>query len=202
VGAPMIAPAGERDLAETILQVKITLSRVTKPPVWRRLQIPADRSLDEVHEVIQAAFGWQDCHLHVFEMNGEWFGPADPDLELDCADEREFMFAELMAAGDRVTYTYDFGDDWRHEIRLENRLDALPGVSYPVLVKAKGGCPPEDCGGAWGYENLKAVLTDPDAEGHREMCEWLGLDDAASFDPAAVDDETIRSRLAAIRLRR
>jgi hypothetical protein len=192
-------PAGAGHLGETILQVKITLSRVTKPPVWRRLQIPADRRLDEVHEIIQAAFGWQDCHLHVFEADGEWFGPADPDLELDCADERDFIFAELMAAGDRVTYIYDFGEDWRHEIRLENRLDVLPGVSYPVLVTAKGACPPEDCGGVWGYENLKAVLTDRDEEGHRETREWLGLADAAVFDPTAVDDETIRTRLATIR---
>lgn len=201
-GAPTIVPPpGGRDLAQAVLQVKVTLSRVTKPPVWRRLQIPADSRLDEVHEVIQAAFGWQDYHLHVFEVDGESFGPADPDLELDFADERELTFAELMTLGDRVTYTYDFGDDWRHEIRLEKLLDVLPEVDYPVLVTAKGACPPEDCGGVWGYENLKAVLTDPDHEGHREMCGWLGLDDATMFDPAAVDDETIRSRLAAIRPR-
>ncbi len=194
--------AAGSDLAGAVLQVKITLTRVTKPPVWRRLQIPAGLRLDHLHEVIQAAFGWQDYHLHVFEVGREQFGPADAELELDFADEHEITIAELVSeAGERVTYTYDFGDDWRHEILVEDVLEPLPGVGYPVLVTAKGACPPEDCGGVWGYEDLKSVLAGPDGEQRRELREWLGLEDAEAFDPTAVDLDLIRGRLAAVHIR-
>jgi len=183
---------------DTILQVKVTLARVTKPPVWRRLQLPAQTRLDQLHVIIQAAFGWEDSHLHVFEAGEERFGPRDPELEPDFADERRFTLADLVVAdGERITYTYDFGDDWQHLILPEKILAAEPDVDYPVLVTAKGACPPEDCGGAWGYADLKAVLNDPGDEGHQPLREWLGLADADVFDPTAVDVDAIRIRLRA-----
>ena len=177
-----------------IVQVKVKLLAVTKPPVWRRLQLRADTRLDQLHEIIQAALGWENYHMHVFSFGGEEFGI--PDRELGFSDERQVTLGELIDLGARFRYTYDFGDDWEHEIVVEDLLDADPDTHYPVLVAAKGACPPEDCGGPWGYANLKEILADPSHDEHPDMLEWLGLDNASEFDPAAVTTEDIDHELA------
>ena len=183
-----------------IVQIKIKLLGVAKPPVWRRLQLRADTRLDHLHEIIQAALGWENHHMHVFSFGDEEFGI--PDRELGFSDERQVTLGELIDLGARFRYTYDFGDDWEHEIVVEDLLDADPDTHYPILVAAKGACPPEDCGGPWGYANLKEILTDPDHDEHQDMLEWLGLDNASEFDPAAVTSEDIDYELAVTGARR
>jgi Plasmid pRiA4b ORF-3-like protein len=178
-----------------IVQIKIKLLGVSKPPVWRQLQLSADIRLDRLHEIIQTALGWENYHMHCFSSGGTEFGMPDP--ELGFTDERRTRLDELIGGiGDRLRYTYDFGDDWEHEIIVEHLLDPDPDLHYPVLVAAKGACPPEDCGGAWGYAELKEILADPDHEHHQEMLEWLGLDDASEFDPGAVPSDHIEHELA------
>jgi len=177
-----------------ILQVKVKLLGVSKPPVWRQLRLRADTHLDQLHEIIQAALGWENCHMHVFSIADEEFGVPDP--ELGFSDERQVTLGELVDVGARFRYTYDFGDDWQHEILVEDLLDPEPETHYPVLVAAKGACPPEDCGSAWGYANLKDILADPSHNEHQEMLDWLGLNDASDFDPAAIPTEDIGYQLA------
>jgi hypothetical protein len=173
-----------------IVQIKIKLLGVSKPPVWRRLQLRADTRLDHLHDIIVAAFGWQGYHMHVFTSGPEEFGVPDP--ELGHADERQISLGELIGAiGDRLRYTYDFGDDWEHEIVLEDLLDADPDTHYPLLAAAKGACPPEDCGGPWGYAELKDILADPSHEQHQQMLDWLGLDTPSAFDPNAIATDQI-----------
>ncbi len=165
-----------------IVQVKVKLLGVTKPPVWRRLQVRADTRLDQLHEIIQAALGWENYHMHVFSFAEKEFGMPDP--ELGFSDERRITLGELIAGpGDRLLYIYDFGDDWEHEITVESLLDATE-THYPVLVATKGACPPEDCGGPWGYAELKEILADPNHDEHQERLDWLGLNNANEFDPA------------------
>lgn len=158
------------------------------------MQLRADTHLDQLHEIIQAALGWENYHMHVFSFGEEEFGI--PDRELGFSDERQATLGELIDLGARFRYAYDFGDNWEHEILVEDLLDADPDTHYPVLVAAKGSCPPEDCGGPWGYANLRAILADPDHDEHQEMLEWLGLDNASEFDPAAVATENIDYELA------
>jgi pRiA4b ORF-3-like protein len=177
-----------------IVQIKVKLLGVARPPVWRRLQLRADTRLDHLHEILQAALGWENYHMHVFSFGDEEFG--NPDPELGFSDERQVTLGELTDLGARFRYTYDFGDDCEHEITVEDLLDADPDTHYPVLVAAKGARPPEDCGGRWGYANLKEILADPDHDEHQEMLEWLGLDNASEFDPAAVTTEDIDYELA------
>ena len=98
--------------------------------------------------------------------------------------------------GDRLRYIYDFGDDWQHEIVVEDLLDPDPETHYPALVAAKGACPPEDFGGPWGYADLKAILADPSHEQRQEMLDWLGLDNSSEFDPDAITTEQIEYELA------
>jgi Plasmid pRiA4b ORF-3-like protein len=180
---------------DVIVQIKIKLLGVTKPPVWRRLQVRADTRLDQLHQVIQAALGWENYHMHVFSLGEQRFGIPDP--ELGFSDERQVTLGELIAgAGDRFRYTYDFGDDWQHEILVEDLLDPDPETQYPILVAAKGACPPEDCGGPWGYANLRAILADPSHDQHQAMLEWLGLNDPSEFDPAAVAPNDLDYELA------
>jgi Plasmid pRiA4b ORF-3-like protein len=177
-----------------IVQIKVKLLGVAKPPVWRRLQLRADTRLDHLHEILQAALGWENYHMHVFSFGDEEFGDRDP--ELGFSDERQVTLGELIDLGARFRYTYDLGDDWEHEITVEDLLDADPDTHYPVLVAAKGACPPEDCGGPWGYANLKEILADPNHDEHQDMLEWLGLDNASEFNPAAVTTEEIDYELA------
>ncbi len=179
-----------------IVQIKVKLLGVTKPPVWRRVQLRADTRLDRLHEILQAALGWENYHLHAFSFGDEEFGPADPEFGLDFSDERYVTLGELTDLGARFRYTYDFGDNWEHEIHVEDLLDPDPDTRYPILVAAKGACPPEDCGGPWGYADLKAILADPNDEQHQEMLEWLGLENASAFDPAALHTNDLDYELA------
>lgn len=181
--------------SEQIFKLKITLLGVSKPPIWRRLLIPADISLERFHRVIQAAMGWEDYHMHVFSDGAVQYGVRDS--ELDHRDERTAALEGLLAkSGDRILYTYDFGDSWEHEIKLEDVLPADPAANYPVCLAGKGACPPEDCGGVWGYEHLREVLSDPAEEEHQDMLEWLGLGAASEFDPTSFDIEEINKSLA------
>jgi hypothetical protein len=187
---------GEPSQRDSVLQVKISLLGVSKPPVWRRLLVPADLRLDRLHGVIQAAMGWENYHMHVFADGAHRYGLAD--RELGHQDERKVTLGQLLKrARQRIRYTYDFGDDWEHEILLEGVLTAEPDMRYPVCVAGKGACPPEDCGGVWGYQDLRDALVDPAHERHEEMLEWLDLQTAAEFDPTRFDPEEVNGALGA-----
>jgi Plasmid pRiA4b ORF-3-like protein len=185
---PAVIPAGD------VCQLKITLRGVAKPPVWRRLAVPATLPLDLLHEVIQQAMGWEDGHLHMFSTPRRDYGSPDP--ELGHADEREVTVAEVLARpGATMLYTYDFGDGWEHDIVLEKVLPPDPVVGVSCLA-GKGACPPEDCGGAWGYASLKEALADPTHEEHEDLLDWLGLDSATDFDPARFSLDEVNAGLS------
>ena len=178
----------------SVLQLKLSLRGVSKPPVWRRLLVPADLRLDRLHDVIQTAMGWTDTHLHVFSTALGDYGVPDP--ELGFKNERNARLGQLLKQrGDRIRYAYDFGDGWEHDVVLEQRLDPDPEVPIPACLAGKGACPPEDCGGPWGYADLKQTLAEPDHEDHDAMVDWLGLDSADEFDPAACDVDEINEVL-------
>jgi len=167
-----------------VYQIKVSL-RGAKPPIWRRLELPADTSLAELHRIIQVAFGWEECHLHVFETAYGMFGVADPELG-HRAEAPVTLEQVAPGVGDRLQYIYDFGDDWAHEIVVEKQLDRRQ-VTYPQCTAGRRAAPPEDCGGIWGYEELIEVLSDPGHPEHSDRLEWLGLTSAADFQPARFD---------------
>ncbi len=178
----------------TILQVKIKLLGVSKPPVWRRLLVGGEIRLDELHGAIQVAMGWSDYHMHVFTTDAGDYGV--PDLELGFLDERRVTLSRVLPEpGDRIRYTYDFGDAWEHEIMLEKVLGADPEQLYPTCVTGKGACPPEDCGSVWGYARLREVLADPSDAEHASMLEWLELESGADFDAAAFEIDAVNDLL-------
>jgi Plasmid pRiA4b ORF-3-like protein len=169
-------------MARVIYQLKVTLEGVS-PPVWRRLLVPGGYTLDRLHRVIQCGMGWRDCHLHSFEAGGVQYGGPDPDSDLAVNDEMDFRLDQVAVKGDRMRYTYDFGDWWEHEIEVEDVTPADLEQRYPSCPAGAGACPPEDVGGLDGYAEFLDAISDPDHPEHAEMREWLGR----PFDPAAFD---------------
>lgn len=182
--------------AESVYQFKITLKGL-KPPIWRRIQVPGTYSFWDLHVAIQDSFGWLDCHLHNFEIinprtgESEEIGIPTEDLGgfVDMLAGWECEISKYFSGGNKkADYIYDFGDDWNHDVRLEKILPRDPKVKYPVCTGGKRACPPEDCGGVWGYEELLEIIMDSGHERHDEMMEWLDGD----FDPEHFDITKIR----------
>jgi hypothetical protein len=195
--APVPAPRGSRNggHAATVHRLKIGL-RGAKPPIWRRLEVPSRHTLDDIHGIIQQAFDWEGYHLWVFETPKGRYGVVDPELgHRSAAAVRLDQVAP--GGGDRIRYTYDFGDNWEHEIVVEDVLDAEPGVAYPRCLAGRRATPPEDCGGIWGYQYLLEILDDPAHPEHAERLEWLGLASADELDPATFDHAALNRALPA-----
>jgi hypothetical protein len=160
-----------------IYQIKVTLLG-TDPPIWRRLLVPADLTLERLHDVLQLAVGWEDCHMHEFRIGKQRFGKPDP-LERAfgrprTASERTArLFTVLDKARAKAVYTYDFGDGWDHEIVVEKCLTPEPGRAYPACLAGERHGPPEDCGGLPGFHDMLEAISDPRHEQHDEILEWL-----------------------------
>ena len=186
-------PVGQRrgtaKTGRTIYRVKISL-RGAKPPIWRRLELPSTGTLHNLHHAIQEAFGWQDRHTWVFQTPfGDYGLPGPgPGAGLGFRSAAATKLQDVAPrTGGRIRYTYDFGDGWEHDILVEDVVDAEPGVAYPRCLAGRRACPPEDCGGIWGYRELLEILADPDHEEHYDRLEWLGLDSADDFVQSAFD---------------
>ncbi len=166
-----------------IYQLRIDLKGI-RPPIWRRVLVPSDVSLDDLHEIIQAVMPWWDAHLHQFSDKWTQYGIPDDEDWFDVVDSRKIAVSEaLPTVGAKIEYEYDFGDSWIHQIRLEKILEPDPDVAYPVCIKGKRACPPEDCGGIYGYMEMLEALGDLKHPEHEAYLDWLGDDfDSEAFD--------------------
>jgi hypothetical protein len=193
-----------------IARIKVTLKGI-RPPIWRRLEVPVEMSMARLSDVVLAAFGWSNSHLHEFAVGGRRIGMPDPDdwqpplrlldwppadaaLDLDLTglppleDEATVDLVAALAGGLRkFTYTYDFGDDWKHLLAVEDVHAAEASHVYPRCIAGRRSAPPEDCGGVWGYEHLLEALADPGHEEHAELRERHPFFDPEEFDLAAAD---------------
>jgi hypothetical protein len=176
-------------------QFKITLQDV-KPVVWRRIQTPAGYTFWDLHVAIQDAMGWKDMHLHEFQI----LEPKKRELEaIGIPDDDDFSLAEVVPGWERsvanyfsgenpaATYVYDFGDDWKHELILEEAMPVVPHVESPVCLDGGGACPPEDCGGPNGYAEFLRAIKKPGSPRGGELLEWVG----GSFDPRCFDAKDV-----------
>ena len=175
-----------------IYQIKITLKDI-KPPVWRRLQVTNDTVLEKLHEIIQVAMGWGNYHLHQFIVGHTYYGEPDPDYGDDeMENENGVPISQLVSReGARFHYEYDFGDSWVHEILVEKILPMEKGTQYPVCIKGKRACPPEDVGGVWGYSEFLETIMNPKDPEYDDMVEWAGGD----FNPEIFDMDEVNKRL-------
>lgn len=201
VATPAPASAAPTCGSGGVFQLKVTL-RGTKPPVWRRVLIDGSSTLDHIHDVIQAAFGWWDYHLHDFEIDGTNYGVPDPDDDdwgLPTTDESDVRLDSVAGAGSRFLYRYDFGDNWRHDVVVEKVLPADATMTLPACVDGRRACPPEDCGGTGGFARLLEVLADPRHPEHGERLDWIGRPfDPATFDPSEFEENLRLAELAAL----
>ncbi|MEO0373899.1 MAG: plasmid pRiA4b ORF-3 family protein [Cyanobacteria bacterium P01_A01_bin.17] len=172
-----------------VYQLKITLQGL-EPLIWRKIQVTSGTTLAQLHSIIQAVMGWDGAHLHVFEVAGTSYGQTEldglDDLESDQVELRQVISGSTL----KFTYTYDFGDNWQHEILVEKVLSYNAEAPYPLCVEGQRACPPEDCGGTWGYTELLEVLKDPKNPEYEDRLEWAG-----PIDPEAFDLETVNKEL-------
>ena len=180
-----------------IYRLKVSLEG-TEPLVWRRLQVTGSASLGWLHAVIQVAMGWTNSHLHQFIVGKRLY--SDPSFGLDefeddprVLDENKTTILEIAPrARSAFVYEYDFGDSWDHRITVEKILDADPAEGrFAECLDGERACPPEDCGGVWGYEDLLKTIRNPKHEEYESMMEWLG----GKFNPEAFDRDKINKYL-------
>jgi hypothetical protein len=177
-------PASERVERDVVplYQLKITL-KGSHPPIWRRVVVRSDMSLHRLHGVIQRVMGWTDSHLHQFIVADTYYGTPEPEMmgfDRQTLSEKRYSVSEVAPAVKRsFVYEYDFGDGWQHKIVVEKILPPDPAFRHPACLAGANACPPEDCSGIGGYDELVEILAEPQHPEYESMKEWLGY----AFDP-------------------
>jgi hypothetical protein len=177
-----------------ICEIKIALIGI-EPAIWRRLQVPNSVTLNRLHQIVQVAMGWEDSHLHRFLLGKRERGPGYRPEVLD--EALTLLEAASSQQPKPIRYEYDFGDDWVHDVQVERAFAPESAVRYPRCVGGARQCPPEDCGGPGGYEELLATLQDKRHPAHKERLEWVGR----HFDPEVFDLELVNDRLGRLKIR-
>ncbi len=169
----------------------------SNPSIWRQIIVSANVNLHTFHRVLQVVMGWEDCHMHQFVVKGKYYGvPGDDDWgDVEINDEKKVALEDLLKkAKDKMIYEYDFGDGWIHEIKLEKIIDDETTVT-PVCLAGQRACPPEDCGGVYGYAEMLETLKDPDSEEYEDLKDWIGDD----FDPELFSIDRVNKLLKKIK---
>jgi hypothetical protein len=181
-----------------IYQLKITLMDL-RGLIWRRIQVQDTVNLAQLHKVLQIVMGWENSHLHRFTVDRrrhlETFDSFDNQHHHAPKVTLRLLFGEQDIKF--LYYEYDFGDGWIHEVCHEKAQPPLPGKFYPVCIGGERNCPPEDCGGPHGYQEMLRVLRDERDPDHASTVEWIGRD----FDPEAFDVDAINRRLRRVKIR-
>jgi len=182
-------------MEKSIFQLQISLKGF-KPKIWRRFLVPSDMLLSDLHKVIQLTMGWTNSHLHQFKKGKTFYSMKnenDPFPYLGSSkDYKKIRINNLLInEKDTIEYEYDFGDGWEHKIVLEKILPYNKETKLPICLAGKMNCPPEDCGGIYGYMDILEILKNPKHEEYENFIEWLGGD----FDPEAFDKDDINEYL-------
>jgi hypothetical protein len=186
--------AAWEDSLPSIHRLKIGLLGV-KPQVWRRIEVASDVKLSRLSRILLDGMGWSGLHLHQFVVGGASYGMPDPDFPSDMLDETQFTLASIApCVKDRFRLGYDFGDGWEHRIIVEDIAEAKPGVVYPRCTGGANACPPEDCGGPYGYLDILEALADPTAARNEEERGTIPDD----FDPAYFDLDEVNAHIQGI----
>ena len=159
-------------MSHTVYELDVRLREI-EPPIWRAVQLPGTSALEDVHFAIQAAMGWENSHLHAFRIGDAVYGMVDTDEEGDIKDEREIRLQDVVGEGGSFLYEYDFGDGWEHDVTV-SKVTQVAKEPRPRCVGGARACPPEDCGGTGGYQDLLEGLADPEHQDHEAAVEWAG----------------------------
>lgn len=187
-------------MTDQIARMRITIEDV-KPAIWRRIELPLSNSLKTLHLAIQAVMLFENDHLFRFDVGEASYGlPLDDDyMDPPTRDAANIRLAKLAQRGvTTFTYTYDFGDDWRHRIEIEGVFTADPATDYPRFVDGERRAPPEDVGGLPGFEEFLDAMAKPRHPSRKSMLQWYGR----PFDPADISRDEIQARMAKLTKRR
>ncbi|MCK6599734.1 MAG: plasmid pRiA4b ORF-3 family protein [Bdellovibrionaceae bacterium] len=154
-----------KSVAQTpkVYEFKVSLQG-TSPVVWRSFLAHEIIDLSELHMLIQMTMGWEARHPYEFKINGKSYGEIDSDFENDMIEAEGITFGEAIKSSKNFTYIYDFGDGWQHDVEIVSVLEHDSRMIYPVCIGGENACPPEDCGGPPGFEDLKKALAGKDCE--------------------------------------
>jgi hypothetical protein len=180
---------------ETVHRLKITLRKV-RPPVWRRIEVASDTTLGELSAMLEGVMGWYGGHLHAFDVDGTKYGTPNPDWPSDDLDENKYLLgAVLPTVGRKMGWDYDFGDNWQHAVLVEAIIPSDPKLDYPRCITGKRACPPDDCGGPWGYSAILEALRDPNYPDREDLLSMA----PPHFNPGAFNCEGAEFALRAPR---
>lgn len=178
-----------------IYQIQIALTR-SEPFIWRRLLIPSNLLLPDLHLIIQVSMGWENDHLYQFIKGKIFYSPEDDTEDVEYEDIK--ISDLLKKEKEKIVYEYDFGDSWVHDVILEKILPDDKKLKSSICLEGKMACPPEDCGGTWGYSNMLEILKHEDHEDYENIMEWLG----GEFDPEYFDIESLNKILKRFKISR
>jgi hypothetical protein len=148
--------AAKKQAIVRIYQLKVSLRHIS-PLIWRRLLVTSDTTIAQLHAIVQIAMGWEGLHLHQFRIHGKTYGIYRDGGMSFADDPHQVILADFkLRRSERFVYEYDMGDFWQPDLQLEAVLPREPRKHYPVCTDGTGDCPPEDCGGPWGYLDLMA----------------------------------------------
>lgn len=179
-------------VTERLYRLRIALLHI-EPEIWRTFLVPADITLDRLHDVIQIVMGWADSHLFEFSI-GKHRYTEDPESNEDGRECGKYRLIDLLnRKGRSFSYLYDFGDSWTHQILIEDpRVSISPNLISPLYcIDGRRACPPEDVGGAPGYENFLEALANSDHEEHDDFVQWSG----GGFDGERFDTDLVNWQL-------
>lgn len=190
-------------MTDTIARLRITLSD-TDPVIWRKVDVPVEANLKMIHDIVQAAMGWQDYHLWEFEADDRRYGLSDPQWPDDTLSAaKNIKLKTLLDRGvGQLDYTYDMGDNWHHVIAIESVGQGQPDTKYPRYIDGARRAPPEDVGGTPGFENFLDAIADPKHPDHTELTAWYDECCGGIFNPETIDEFVTKRRVAAIAIRR
>ncbi len=177
--------------SDKILELKITLNNI-RPPIYRKIQVPDFYTFHQLHHLIQLAFEWENIHMYIFfDKDSEISAFEDDFSERQPGDAKKIKLKErFKSLKDRLLYVYDFGDNWEHTVELEKVLDADPSKRYPACISGQRNAPPEDVGGAFGFEDFVEAMNDMKHPQHDDFIEWYGR----FFDEMAFSKSKINTR--------
>ena len=188
-------------MTDQIARIRITLEDM-KPAIWRRVELPVTNSLKTLHLAIQACMLFENYHLFQFDIGDAAYGirfDDDDAFMVRTRDAAHMRINKLVERGiTSFTYTYDFGDNWRHRIEIEEISSTIPGTNYPRFVDGERRAPPEDVGGTPGFEEFLEAMSKPRHPERKSMIEWYGR----PFDPADISPDEISARMAKLAKRR
>jgi len=155
-----------------VWKVDISLRHVS-PTAWRSILVRPETKLGMLHRYIQAAMGWRDCHLFEFSIDRKTYGIPHPDIGKKVFDARRYTLARLFQKPEgKFAYVYDFGDWWEHDVEIAGQQLAEYRKQYPICVDGAEPCPPEDCGGPDGYNDVRLALRNRSNPRHVEISAW------------------------------